>query len=148
MINKQVSKAILAVSIVFLMVVTIFSCKPSNIDLISNKWKIEQIDVSGEAKMLSKMDSLGKANYQKQMDEMKKNTSFTFTKDGKFEFDLGSSKSSGIFKFTKDGSKIITKSIDQQKEESVDVELLNNEKMILKQKDAVGSVVKMTLIHF
>jgi uncharacterized membrane protein YgaE (UPF0421/DUF939 family) len=102
MINKQVSKAILGVSVVFLAVATIFSCKQSNIDLISNKWKIEEIEISGQTEMLSKMDSSAKANYQKQMDDMKKNTSFIFTKDGKFEFDLGASKSSGIFKFTKD----------------------------------------------
>ncbi|MFM2224230.1 MAG: hypothetical protein RJA07_432 [Bacteroidota bacterium] len=146
MIKKRVSQYVFFCSITLFIVVVMLSCGNNKMQLIAKKWKIETINIPGQDSMVAKMDSAKKAFVQAELKQMKDSTSFIFTKDGKFIFDLGNTKSEGKFKFSKDEKQIITKADNDKKEESVIVDTLTKDKLVLKQKDYSGNEITMTLV--
>ncbi|MEY4875170.1 MAG: hypothetical protein RL708_319 [Bacteroidota bacterium] len=146
MIKKRVSLYVFFSSIALFIIIAMLSCGNNKIDLISKKWKIENIIIPGQDSMIAKMDSAKKVSVQADLKRMKDSTSFIFTKEGNFVFDLGNTKSEGKFQFSKDEKQIITKVNNEKKEESVIVDTLTKDKLVLKQKDYSGNEIIMILV--
>lgn len=131
----------------FFAVLTFLACNKSKKELIVNKWKIQEIIIPGQDEMIAKMDSAQKASTIAELKQMKDNTTFIFNKDSTYEFDLGYTKAEGIYTISSDEKKILTKAKGESKAESVFIDTLTNDKLVIKQKDYTGKEITIKLVH-
>jgi len=143
----KTSKYLLICSILFFATITFLACNKSKKELIVNKWKIEEIIIPGQDEMIAKMDSAQKASTIAELKQMKDNTTFIFNKDSTYEFDLGYTKAEGIYTISSDEKKILTKAKGESKSESVFIDTLTNNKLVIKQKDYTGKEITIKLVH-
>ena len=148
--NKQITKSVFIFSIALFSVFTILSCGNKNMQLIAKKWKLEKMDIPGQDSMIAMMDSAQRPMVQEMMKQMIEKSSFVYTKDGKFTVDMGFAKQDGTFKISDDGKTITTTEVKEGKEgkpETMNIETLSDDKLVLGQKDpASGKTIKMFLI--
>jgi hypothetical protein len=145
--KTNISKYLLVCSILFFVTIAFLACNKSKKELIVNKWKIEEIIIPGQDEMISKMDSAQKASIIAELKQMKDNTTFVFNKDSTYEFDLGYTKAEGIYMISNDEKKILTKANGESKSESVFIDTLTNERLIIRQKDYSGKEITIKLVH-
>ncbi len=131
-------KKILVYVLVAILITGLFACKGSKADMMTAKWKLNDMSDGRE------IPADQKANVDKIMAEVKKNAYFDIRKDGSMEVSIGGRVSKMTWKLSEDGTKLITKEEGKDKEETLNVAELTSNKLVLSSDDGTNKI-KITL---
>ena len=132
---KKVSSYVLAA----MMVVGLFACKGGKSDMLAAKWKISDISDGRE------IPADQKEMADKMKAEMFKTSYFEFTKDGKFDLNVGGKSQKGTWKLNDEGTKLfMTHEEAKDKPDTMSVSDISASKVVLSEESGIEKV-KITL---
>jgi len=132
-------KKVMFVCLIALMAAGMSSCKKNKADLVPGKWKIGEfnpgIDIPAERK----------ADFDKQIDELKKTAYFEFKKDGSMEVSMGGNVKKGTWQILDDGKKFVTTEEGSNSKESLTINELTESKFSFSE-EVKGKKITYTLV--
>jgi hypothetical protein len=83
------------------------SCTPKKSELVLGTWKVSDISAPVPTEVPDSLKQKFAAQMKMQIEEMKKSTSYEFSKDGSFNCKMMGQENKGNWRFSEDGSKFI-----------------------------------------
>ena len=132
-------KKVLSYCLVIMMAAGIYACKKSKADMIVGKWKIGELNTGME------IPPERKAEFDKQIDELKKTAYFDFKKGGTMEMSMSGKTQKGTWKVTEDGKKFVNIAEGSNSVDSLNILELTDNKFSFSE-ETRGQKITYTLV--